>query len=139
MTGESGARLTEVENRVIDIHRDIQGSIHGGCTSRKGRRFARRVKSIIPGFPGFPKGDGAIDPRDVEGELGSLEKEEMMDVPHRTGGKSSYPGMCRSGTTIIVAVPWAMRVPSPFVTEVSPRASVLPSLMHRPRATSFPF
>ena len=31
MTGESGARLKEVENRVIDIHRDIRGGIHGGA------------------------------------------------------------------------------------------------------------
>ena len=139
MTGESGARLTEVKIVASTFIGTFKAAFTGGCTSRKGRRFAEESQRLSRGFPGFPQGDGVIDPQDVEGELGSLEKEEMMGALHQTGGRSSYPGMRRSGTTIIVAVPWAMRVPSSFVTEVSPRASVLPSLMHRPRATSFPF
>ena len=53
MTGESGARLTEVENRGIDIHRDIQGGIHGGLHEPKGKTVRRRVSAIIPGVSRF--------------------------------------------------------------------------------------
>jgi hypothetical protein len=52
MEGESGTRLVEVKNRVIGIHRDIQGGIHGGLHEPKGKTVHPKSLSDYPG--GFP-------------------------------------------------------------------------------------